>query len=187
MTKRELPATQTDLFSRSAGRGDIPEQLPEFGTSAARVPADGILPPVDDGKARTGEAVVAAASGSPNPVPTAALTAAARDLTPGGMPAPGGAAAGRRVPGRRKQAVARSADAEASLPKATAAISGVLAYEDARYLSVQRVARRYDTSIATIWRWVSKGQFPAPRRITTGTTRWFIADLEAFDVTLGSR
>lgn len=49
------------------------------------------------------------------------------------------------------------------------------------YLSVQRVARRYDVSVATIWRWVKAGEFPKPRKIAGRITRWAVADLEAYD------
>jgi predicted DNA-binding transcriptional regulator AlpA len=49
------------------------------------------------------------------------------------------------------------------------------------YLSVRSVARRYDVSEATIWRWVASGRFPSPRKLAAGTTRWAIGDLEAFE------
>ncbi len=52
------------------------------------------------------------------------------------------------------------------------------------FLSIRSVARRYEVSPATIWRWVSRGQFPKPRKLAAGTTRWAIADLEAFERTL---
>lgn len=49
------------------------------------------------------------------------------------------------------------------------------------YLSVEKVARRYDVSISTIWRWVKAGEFPKPRKIAGRITRWAVADLEAYD------
>ncbi len=49
------------------------------------------------------------------------------------------------------------------------------------YLSVEKVARRYDVSISTIWRWVKAGEFPKPRKIASRITRWAVADLEAYD------
>ncbi len=55
---------------------------------------------------------------------------------------------------------------------------------ETKFLSVQRVARRYDASVASIWRWVSAGRFPAPRKLTSGTTRWSVADLEAYEANL---
>ena len=54
-----------------------------------------------------------------------------------------------------------------------------------RYLSVNSVARRYGVSVATIWRWVALGKFPAPWKLASGTSRWAIADLEAYERTLG--
>lgn len=56
--------------------------------------------------------------------------------------------------------------------------------DDVKYLSVKHVARRYDASVASIWRWVGTGKLPPPRKLTPGATRWFIGDLEAFEATL---
>lgn len=54
-----------------------------------------------------------------------------------------------------------------------------------RFLSVKDVALRYVVSVPTIWRWVAKGRdFPHPIKIAQSTTRWAIADLEAYDVLL---
>lgn len=50
------------------------------------------------------------------------------------------------------------------------------------FLSDQAVARRYSVSRATIWRWVNEvANFPHPVKITKGTTRWHIDDLEKFE------
>lgn len=49
------------------------------------------------------------------------------------------------------------------------------------YLCVEKVARRYDASVASIWRWVKAGRFPAPRKIAGTMTRWAVADLDAYD------
>lgn len=51
------------------------------------------------------------------------------------------------------------------------------------YLGVRNVARRYDVSVASIWRWVAAGKFPKPHKIACGTTRWSVADLDAHDRT----
>lgn len=53
------------------------------------------------------------------------------------------------------------------------------------YLGVVNVARRYDVSVASIWRWVAAGKFPRPRKLASGTTRWSIADLDTHERTLG--
>ena len=53
-----------------------------------------------------------------------------------------------------------------------------------QFLNVEQVARRYNTSIASIWRWKSEGHFPAPVRVGKGCTRWRLSDLEAYEATL---
>lgn len=35
-------------------------------------------------------------------------------------------------------------------------------------------------SPATIWRWVSKGAFPAPFKLSAGVTGWYASDIESF-------
>lgn len=52
----------------------------------------------------------------------------------------------------------------------------------ASFLSVRNVAARYEVSVPTIWRWLKNGKgFPAPFHLSNGTTRWRIADLDAFE------
>jgi prophage regulatory protein len=54
--------------------------------------------------------------------------------------------------------------------------------KDCPYLSDQAVAKRYGVSRPTVWRWVKSLEgFPQPIRISGGTTRWNLADLQAFD------
>ena len=51
-----------------------------------------------------------------------------------------------------------------------------------KYLPVPDVARRYSTTVRSIWRWTREGTFPAPIQLGTGgATRWSIADLEAWE------
>ena len=50
-----------------------------------------------------------------------------------------------------------------------------------QYQSDKSVAARYDSSRATIWRWVKEGRFPKPVKLTNGTTRWKLADLEKWE------
>jgi len=54
---------------------------------------------------------------------------------------------------------------------------------DPLFLSVDEVAQRYGASKPTIWRWAKDGQngFPAPLRLGSGTTRWEMRDLLAFE------
>lgn len=51
------------------------------------------------------------------------------------------------------------------------------------FLSVEEVAQRYGASKPTIWRWAKDAQngFPAPVRLGSGTTRWELRDLLAFE------
>ncbi|GGE28443.1 transcriptional regulator, AlpA family [Gemmobacter megaterium] len=51
------------------------------------------------------------------------------------------------------------------------------------FLSVDEVAQRYGASKPTIWRWAKDAQngFPAPVRLGSGTTRWELRDLIAFE------
>lgn len=54
-----------------------------------------------------------------------------------------------------------------------------------KYLTVKEVAARYTVTVATVWRWARKKEgFPEPVKIGIGTTRWRVADLEAFELTL---
>jgi prophage regulatory protein len=49
------------------------------------------------------------------------------------------------------------------------------------YASVQSVARRYDVSANTIWRWAREGNFPPPVKLGVRSTRWRLSDLEAWE------
>lgn len=40
---------------------------------------------------------------------------------------------------------------------------------------------RYSLSSATLWRMVSRGEFPRPVRLSAGVTAWSEADLDAWD------
>lgn len=50
-----------------------------------------------------------------------------------------------------------------------------------KHLSVKKVSERYETSPATIWRWVREGNFPRPVKLTPGCTRWRLTDLESWE------
>lgn len=49
------------------------------------------------------------------------------------------------------------------------------------YLSVDQVAHRFGVSKDSIWRWKRKGRFPAPVKLGGTTTRWRLADIEAWE------
>lgn len=50
-----------------------------------------------------------------------------------------------------------------------------------QFLSDKSVATRYDSSRATVWRWVKEGKLPRPIKLTNGTTRWKVSDLETWE------
>lgn len=50
-----------------------------------------------------------------------------------------------------------------------------------QYLSDKVVAERYQTSRATVWRWARESKLPPPIKLATGTTRWNLADLIAWE------
>jgi len=47
-----------------------------------------------------------------------------------------------------------------------------------QYQSDAQLAERYSVSRPTIWRWVARGLFPRPVKLSPGTTRWSMADIE---------
>lgn len=54
-------------------------------------------------------------------------------------------------------------------------------HETALYLSDKSLAKRYEASRASIWRWVKEGRLPAPIKIAGGTTRWKRTTIEAWE------
>ncbi|WP_417723386.1 helix-turn-helix transcriptional regulator [Salipiger sp.] len=49
------------------------------------------------------------------------------------------------------------------------------------YLNVQQVAERLGVSAASIWRWKRDGDFPRAVKLGGRTTRWKLADVEAWE------
>jgi len=49
------------------------------------------------------------------------------------------------------------------------------------FLKDVQVADRYSVNRSTIWRWVKQGQFPKPKKISCGSSRWSIIDLERWE------
>lgn len=54
-------------------------------------------------------------------------------------------------------------------------------YQNNYYLSAESLARRYDVSKQTIWRWSRIGQLPLPIKIN-GSTRWSATDINDFEI-----
>ncbi|HEC58758.1 hypothetical protein LCGC14_2674970 [marine sediment metagenome] len=51
---------------------------------------------------------------------------------------------------------------------------------NSRYLSVDSVAKRFEVSKATIWRWTQCQQLPKPVKLN-GSTRWKLSDIEGWE------
>lgn len=45
------------------------------------------------------------------------------------------------------------------------------------YLSDKQVAKRFSVHRATPWRWVERGAFPKPVKLSPGCTRWRESDI----------
>ena len=50
-----------------------------------------------------------------------------------------------------------------------------------QYFSDKSVAKRYEISRASIWRLTKEGKLPRPVKLTNGTTRWKLTDLEKWE------
>lgn len=55
------------------------------------------------------------------------------------------------------------------------------------YQSVKQLANRYGNDVATIWRWVKKGQFPQPVKLSPGCTRWRLSDIQEWELSKTNR
>jgi predicted DNA-binding transcriptional regulator AlpA len=50
------------------------------------------------------------------------------------------------------------------------------------FLSDREVAKRYDVSRASVWRWLAnEPTFPTPVKLSAGTSRWKLSDLIQFE------
>ena len=61
------------------------------------------------------------------------------------------------------------------------AISSKAHQADQVWLTDHQVARRYNVSRATIWRWCRDGLIPSPVRITAKASRWYLPHLDQHD------
>ncbi len=53
---------------------------------------------------------------------------------------------------------------------------------DTKWLSDLEVAARYGITAPTVWRWVkTEAGFPKPVKLSPGTTRWRLDELEAWE------
>jgi len=49
------------------------------------------------------------------------------------------------------------------------------------YLSDVQLAARLGVGRVTPWRWVQRGEFPRPVKLSRGCTRWRLSDIEAWE------
>ena len=57
-----------------------------------------------------------------------------------------------------------------------------------RFLSIDEVAKRYGVGQSTVWRWVKEDdRFPAPVKLSPGTSRWQDTELLKFEAGASSR
>ena len=59
-----------------------------------------------------------------------------------------------------------------------------LPHEQNRYLPVEDVAKRFNVSVDTIYRWRRKGFFPSPIIFGPKTARWSLIQLMDFEMKL---
>jgi prophage regulatory protein len=49
------------------------------------------------------------------------------------------------------------------------------------YLSDKQLAARFGVARGTIWRWIRTADFPKPKKISVGCSRWFLPDVEKWE------
>jgi len=49
------------------------------------------------------------------------------------------------------------------------------------FTRVEKVAKRYDTTTKSIWRWSKQGTFPKPYKLTAGVTAWKNSELAEWE------
>lgn len=88
---------------------------------------------------------------------------------------------------RKKLVVSKAAGSstrrKTTVPKASVALPTA---QDARerFLRDTEVALRFSVGRQTIWRWVSRGAFPQPVKLSAGATRWRLSELVEFEAEL---
>jgi predicted DNA-binding transcriptional regulator AlpA len=74
------------------------------------------------------------------------------------------------------------ATSQSKKPKANKAKLTQAPVISSRFLSIDEVAKRYSVGQSTVWRWVKEGdRFPAPVKLSPGTSRWRETDLLKFE------
>jgi prophage regulatory protein len=63
-------------------------------------------------------------------------------------------------------------------------LTRVVRSQSQMYLRVQQLAQRWDVSVPTVWRWTADGKIPSPLKLSPGTTRWRLDEIEAYEKSL---
>jgi predicted DNA-binding transcriptional regulator AlpA len=77
----------------------------------------------------------------------------------------------------------RPSETTARKPKVRGAPkSAVASPRKVQFLTIDEVMKRYGVSHATVWRWVKRNKhFPAPVKLSPGTSRWLESELIEFE------
>jgi len=71
---------------------------------------------------------------------------------------------------------------QSSKPKAKKTKCTQASMVASRFLSIDDITKRYGVGRSTVWRWVKTvDRFPAPVKLTPGTSRWLESELLAFE------
>lgn len=54
------------------------------------------------------------------------------------------------------------------------------------FASVKQLATRYRVSKSSVWRWSRSGNFPKPRKLSAGCSRWALDEVEVWERDHGS-
>lgn len=143
--------------SIKTGSGTAPEKVPLRRTAKAKAHYDASLP------FETGCDINEVESGADPPLRRSAEDDIPRPVLP-------------------RQQTKRS-KSHSSIPSNSSSNSG----PPVRFLRVREVADLLGIGVSTIWRWLKRNpDFPRPVHLSNGSTRWRVADLEAYDRALGS-
>jgi predicted DNA-binding transcriptional regulator AlpA len=83
----------------------------------------------------------------------------------------------------------RPSETTARKPKVRGAPkSAVASPRKVQFLTIDEIMKRYGISHATVWRWVKHNKhFPAPVKLSPGTSRWLESELIEFENRAQSR
>lgn len=62
----------------------------------------------------------------------------------------------------------------------------MIAESERAYLRDLDLAKRFGVHRCSIWRWCKEKNFPSPVRLSPGTTRWKLADVQQWEMAISS-